>query len=134
MIFLDASAWLAALSPRESGHEAAARAFREWATARHPLLTTNLVVAEMHVLMSRAHGTAAGIRFLDAVSADGSCEVVYVDRATERAATDRWLRKFVDQRPSLTDAVSFEVMRARRVRHAFTFDRHFAHAGFDVIP
>lgn len=31
---------------------------------------------------------------------------------------------------SLVDWLSFEVMRDRRIRHAFTFDNHFVEQGF----
>jgi len=31
-------------------------------------------------------------------------------------------------------SVSFAVMRAERMRHAFAFDQHFAAAGFTRIP
>jgi len=47
---------------------------------------------------------------------------------------DGWLRRFRDQRLSLADAVSFEVMRSRRIRDALTLDSHFALAGFRMVP
>lgn len=42
--------------------------------------------------------------------------------------------KLADQRVSFTDCVSFALMRRHRVRHAFTFDRHFEAAGFEIWP
>ncbi|MGH7198974.1 MAG: type II toxin-antitoxin system VapC family toxin [Planctomycetaceae bacterium] len=42
--------------------------------------------------------------------------------------------KYADQQVSFTDCVSFVLMRRHHVRAAFTFDRHFAFAGFDVRP
>ena len=35
---------------------------------------------------------------------------------------------------SLVDCASFEVMRRRGLRTAFTLDRHFAEQGFAVVP
>jgi predicted nucleic acid-binding protein len=35
---------------------------------------------------------------------------------------------------SLTDWASFEVMRSRGLKRAFTFDRHFESQGFVRIP
>ena len=98
------------------------------------LVTTNLVLAEMQILLSRFRGTHEGLRFLDSVVQDPSHEVVYVDRDLERAAVDRWLRKLPARHLSLTDAVSFEVMRARRIRRALALDAHFEIAGFELIP
>lgn len=35
---------------------------------------------------------------------------------------------------TVTDAVSFGVVRTKKVTAAFTFDRHFAVAGFEIVP
>jgi len=46
---------------------------------------------------------------------------------------DAWLGRFSDQRFSLTDAVSFEVMRREQISRAFAFDQHFVTAGFELL-
>ena len=97
-------------------------------------MTTNLVVAEMQTLISRFRGADEGLRFLDALYQDAGHEVVFVDRDLERAAVDGWLRRFSDQRLSLADAVSFELMRGRHIRRALALDEHFALAGFELAP
>jgi predicted nucleic acid-binding protein len=132
--FLDTSGWFAALSPRETKHRAAHAAYREWIGTGTRLVTTNLVVAEMQILLVRARGTEEGVRFIDSLHHDPTHEVVFVDRELERTAVDRWLRRFRDQRLSLADAVSFEVMRSRRIRQALTLDDHFGVAGFELVP
>jgi predicted nucleic acid-binding protein len=45
----------------------------------------------------------------------------------------RWLNRFPDQRFSLIDAVSFEVMRRERLTSAFAFDRQFEVEGFELL-
>ena len=132
--FLDTSGWFAALSPKEARHKASLSAYRGLIERRATLVTTNLVVAEMQILISRFRGATEGLRFLDSLYQDPSHEVVFVDRDTERVAVDRWLRRFTDQRLSLADAVSFEVMKARRLRHALALDTHFELAGFELLP
>jgi predicted nucleic acid-binding protein len=42
--------------------------------------------------------------------------------------------KYADQNVSFTDCVSFVLMQKHGIRTAFSFDRHFAMAGFDVEP
>lgn len=42
--------------------------------------------------------------------------------------------KYADQHVSFTDAVSFALMRRSGIETAFTFDAHFARAGFAVLP
>jgi predicted nucleic acid-binding protein len=52
-------------------------------------------------------------------------------------AVDQAWGAFVDYKfddLSLVDLVSFVLVRSRRVRKAFTFDQHFAEAGFDLLP
>lgn len=131
--FLDTSGWFAALSPREHGHSAAKAIYRRWIEGGSGLVTTNLVVAEMHILLTRARGGAFAVDFLDSLFQDPAHEVVFTDRDLERAAVDRWLRPFGDQRFSLADAVSFEVMRERKIRDALALDQHFTVAGFRTI-
>jgi predicted nucleic acid-binding protein len=132
--FLDTSGWFAALSPKEAKHRAAHTAYRKWLEQGIELVTTNLVVAEMQILLSRFRGGDEGLRFLDSLYQDPTHEVVFVDRDLERSAMDRWLRKYRDHRLSLADAVSFEVMRSRRIRQALALDEHFELAGFERTP
>jgi predicted nucleic acid-binding protein len=60
-------------------------------------------------------------------------ESVEVAADLARDAVLRWLNQFPDQRFSLIDAVSFEVMRRERLTSAFAFDRHFEVAGFELL-
>lgn len=132
--FLDTSGWFAAFSPKEAKHRQALATYQEWIQGGTRLVTTNLVVAEMQILVSRFRGADEGLRFLDSLYQDPSHSVVFADRDVERAAVDRWLRRYRDQRLSLADAVSFEVMRAAGIRQALTLDAHFTLAGFTLRP
>lgn len=44
-----------------------------------------------------------------------------------------WLERFRDQRFSLADAVSFEVMSQDGIEQAFAFDRGFRTVGFEML-
>lgn len=133
-VFLDTSGWFAALSPVEAHHREAIAAYTGWIEAGTSLVTTNLVVAEMQTLLSRYRGPAEALRFLDSLYQDTSHEVVFVTRDMERDAVNRWLRAFGDKRLSLTDSVSFEVMRTRKIQSVLTLDAHFTHAGYQAVP
>jgi predicted nucleic acid-binding protein len=133
-LFLDTSGWFAALSPKEAKHKLARAAYTTWIESGKLLVTTNLVVAEMQIMLTRFRGGDEGLRFLESLYQDPSHHVVFVDRDLERAATERWLRRFNDQRLSLADAVSFEVMKVRGIREALALDEHFVLAGFDLVP
>lgn len=133
-VFLDTTAWLAALSEREAHHDAALDCYERTLQAGTRFVTSNLVLAEMQVLITRHRSPADAVRFLDAVHRDPTHGVVYADRDLEREAIDRWLLPFADHRFSLTDAVSFEVMRRDRLTVALALDRHFRTAGFETVP
>lgn len=133
-LFLDTSGRFAAISGREAAHQRARAAYAEQVLGGGTLVTTALVIAEMHVLLLKLGGPAVALRFLDGVAADPTHEVIDVDRDLRLAAIERWLRRFADQELSLIDAVSFEVMRRRKLRRALALDRHFLVAGFEILP
>jgi len=133
LLFLDTSAWFAALSAKEYGHTLCRQAYREAIERGAALLTTSLVVAEMHVLLSRRVSMPFARRFLEALN-DDQHEVVCPDAEFLWRATSRWIARYPDQDFSLCDAVSFEVMRARRVTKALALDHHFTIAGYETAP
>jgi len=45
-----------------------------------------------------------------------------------------YFEKFADQGVGFTDCISFALMRRHRIKRVFTFDRHFALAGFEAVP
>ncbi|MGH7671600.1 MAG: type II toxin-antitoxin system VapC family toxin [Gemmatimonadales bacterium] len=134
-VFLDTSAWFAALNEHEDRHAQAAAYYRQAiAQGGFSLVTTNLVLAEMYALLRRRQGARPAIAFLDRVHEDPRHDVVWVTRDLARRAVDRWLRPFSDHRFSLTDAVGFEVMHERGLTTAFATDGHFTIAGFETVP
>ncbi len=132
-LFLDTSGWYAALQPRELKHAVARERLQSAATSGARLVTTSLVIAEMHATFLRRAGTRAGHQFLDVAFAPGVYEIAYPGEETVAVARDTWIRKFTDQSFSLCDAVSFEVMRRERITHALAVDRHFTVAGFEIL-
>lgn len=132
-LFLDTSGWLAAASPREAAHRAALAGYEAASSQGHRLVTTILVVAEMHAMILRRRGADAARRYLDIACDPAAHEVVYVDEELVTAARARWIDRFADQPFSLCDAVSFEVMRRERITRALSTDQHFAIAGFETL-
>lgn len=133
-MLVDTGAWLAAFHRRDQYHGAAADLLRALRAERARLVVTDLILAELHLHLVRGLGTSGAAGHLEALKADPLVEEVFADRELEAAALAEWIHRFSDQPFTLTDAVSFAVMRAGRIRAAFTFDRHFAVAGFEVVP
>lgn len=133
-VYLDTSGWLAALSPREQGHDAARQAYETLVRDAALLVTTNLVVAEMHILLARRHDPGTALSFIESLYRDPAHEVRFVSRELEAGAVRQWIRPFADKPISLADAVGFEVMRTEGIARALAYDRHFGDAGYEMIP
>ena len=97
------------------------------------LVGTTLILAEFHAhLLYRTDGNRAR-SVISALFADPLYEWLDVSADLARTAFTSWIEKYRDQRFSMTDAVSFEVMARERIAEAFTFDVHFVTAGFTQL-
>ena len=70
---------------------------------------------------------------IEAVRRDPAYDWREVDLDLLDAAMSEWLERFGDQRFSLTDAVTFALMRRERIKTAFAFDQDFRTAGFTLL-
>ena len=133
MVFGDSSGFIAAFDSRDGHHTQAAAAWRHIAKARRRLVTTQLVLAETATFLRRRGGWELSRRAGDAILARAAIEILALDSEQLRAAWREFVRN-PDPKLSLCDAASYIVMRDRGLRCAFTLDRHFEKAGFEVVP
>lgn len=131
--FVDTSAWYPLLVASHADHKRLAAAVSTLIGQRRRAVTTNLVIAETHALILQREGRGAAHASLHAVDRAAAVQV-HSTRALEATARHEWIDRFTDQDFSLADAVSFAVMRERRIEDVLTLDRHFAVAGFRVAP
>jgi len=98
--------------------------------AAGPKLTHSYILAEF-VALTMARGLPRGdsLLFLTAVLAHPEVEVVWVGEDLCKEAVSL-LEARLDKSYSLCDAVSFVLMRQRRLQEALTTDRHFEQEGF----
>jgi predicted nucleic acid-binding protein len=95
------------------------------------LVTTNLILAEVHRLTLFRVGVQAASRALDRIDASPSVTVHFA--ATEdHAAARRWLERLAPRPVTYTDAISFSVMESTGCTHVLGFDRDFEVAGFEL--
>jgi hypothetical protein len=133
-VLVDTGAWLAVFHRRDQYHAPAAAELRRLRAARARLVVTNLILAELHLHLVYGLGPRRAADHLETLKSDPLIDEVFADQDLQDAALADWLRRFDDHAFSFTDAVSFALMRARRVPTAFTFDRHFTIAGFRTVP
>jgi predicted nucleic acid-binding protein len=131
--FLDTSGLYAAARPAERDHARCAAAYQHLLTTSGALVTTELILAELHALAVSRVGPTRALLLARRMTSTSRIEAVPIDEGLRTRALDL-LAERLDHSYSLTDAVSFVVMRDRSLDTAFTLDADFAAEGFQVVP
>jgi predicted nucleic acid-binding protein len=131
VIFVDTSAALAVIHAEDERHDVATQEWNRLLDQREKLLTTSYTLSELICLAQQRFGLDA-VRRLRAELIP-LIEVVWIDAEIHEAALAAVLN-FDRRKLSLVDCASFEVMRRRGLRTAFTLDHHFKEQGFDALP
>jgi predicted nucleic acid-binding protein len=127
--FADTSYFLAMLVPRDVNHRAAGR----WAAeARTAMVTSEYVVLEVGNFLSPTSTRILFDGFLRVLRADPRITIVPASSELIRGGSELYIAR-PDKSWSLTDCISFEIMRQRGLTEALTADRHFEQAGFTVL-
>lgn len=130
MIFLDTSAIYAHLDRSDQNHERARALFA--GGLPHPV-TTNFVFDELITLTLHRLGYEVARRAGMSLRSGALVDVIRVTDTDEHRAWEFFLRHGAAG-ASYTDCVSFAVMQRLGADTAFSFDTHFAEAGFRMTP
>lgn len=133
MLFIDTSAWLAWYHKRDPHHAAAVEVWRAILAQGGNYATSSFVLDELFTLLGRRLEYRFAADRARSIYRSDLLTILRPDEDDETKALV-YFEKFADQRVSFTDCVSFALMRRRRIERVFAFDRHFAIAGFSVIP
>jgi predicted nucleic acid-binding protein len=93
------------------------------------LLTTNLVLAEIHRLLLHRAGVKAAAATLEKIESSPLVEIIYADAINHQSAKN-WIKKLQERPIAYADAISFSVMEAADCPEALSYDHHFHIAGF----
>ncbi len=131
-VFVDTSYFLALDLVSDQDHLAATRHWRSL-QGKLPLLVTTTYIFDEVVTLFKSRGYHA-----QAVQAGNNLrspaiELVHVDDTVFEAGWAYFVQH-ADKAYSLTDCISFVLMQQRGMATAFTFDHHFAQAGFTLVP
>jgi predicted nucleic acid-binding protein len=130
---VDTGALLALASSRDQYHARASRTLDQLQKAGTRLIGHVLVLGELHGHMLRRLEPLDAQRIVVGLMRDPAFEWIDVNTDLVGRALSNWIERFRDQRFSLTNALTFEVMREERVTHAFAFDQDFITAGFSLL-
>ena len=132
-LFLDTGFLIALELSGDHHHKSAATFWKNFSLASEPLVTTSYVIDETHTFFNSRGFKAKAVEIGDRLMSSRVVTVVHVDHALFREGFE-FFRQHADKRYSLTDCISFAVMRKQTNKQALTFDRHFTQAGFEQIP
>lgn len=131
-VFVDTGVWYAMADKSDQYHKKAIEYIKKLVTNNN-FVTTNLVIHETLMLLSRKISKTAAIKFLDMIYSQDNIKIIENEDSIEQKAY-RIFKKYTDQDFSITDCLSFVVMKENRIKKAFTFDKHFKTMKFTVIP
>lgn len=130
-VFVD-TAFVVALASRQDQYHAAAIALVPRFRSGTRMVTTRAVCLEIGNTLASEQHRDKGVELLTGIDTDPRFEIVPLtdDLYTEGMTLFRERR---DKEWSLTDCVSFVVMKRRGIRLALTADSHFRQAGFEPL-
>lgn len=131
--FVDTGAWYAVADTADQFHSIAVKHFNCLLSNKVLLYTTNLVIHETVMLLSRKVSKSAAILFLDTIYNDENVSIVENQKTIEKRGF-RIFKKYDDQDFSITDCVSFVVLKDLKIKRVFSFDRHFSIMKFTLEP
>jgi predicted nucleic acid-binding protein len=129
---MDTGAWIALAEQRDVHHLHANVIADELSRTNTILITSDYVLDEAITWFRYNVSHKVATEFATQVLSSNVTEILYIDEITFNKAIEIF-RKYDDQKFSFTDCCSFVLMRAHRIRQAFTFDAHFLTAGFEMV-
>lgn len=129
-IFLDTSFIIAFVNERDQYHQPALSIAQQYES--QSLVLTDAVLLEVLNALSRRYKSEA-IQIVEYLFESENVEVVRLTPELFDRAFDLYKNRR-DKTWGLVDCISFIVMQDRKINIAFTFDQHFAQAGFQILP
>ena len=131
MIFIDTGAFLARSLKNDSYHLKALQFWEKITKQDITVVTSQFVISETLTLFHRWAGTAFAVEKARNLYESQVLKIIRTTRNEEYEAIDV-MEKYADQNLSFTDCVSFVIMRRQKIQQAFSFDKHFQIAGFEL--
>jgi len=127
-VFIDSGYYIAFLVPRDQWFDVAERAGRGDFRA----VTSSLVVDETASLLQARGLFSTALAWLAAIRKESDTQIIHVDPVLQSEAWDLFHR-WGGSGANPIDCASFAIMRRLNIKKAFTFDRHFRTAGFEIL-
>lgn len=129
MIFVDTSAWYAALVDKADRHTECEALIKQ---ASVKLVTTDYVFDELITLLTRRGHRHVAVQYAPMLLDDRFCLLHWIEKADFDAAWQVF-RQFADKEWSFTDCTSYAVMQRLGITEALSLDDHFKQFGFAAV-
>ena len=131
-VFVDTGAWIALALEKDPLHDRALQGWTSLQGAGAVLHTSVSVILETFTFLERNTLREVALAWKDSL---GKVEGLEVHACTPQDLEEAWpwfLRRDL-HKLSAVDATSFVLMHRHKIRVAFSFDHHFAMAGFRML-
>lgn len=132
-IFIDTVGWIALVHLGDNLHRKAVQAYRN--IGNLPRVTTDAILVESCNAFSKATIRHLALALMEKVNESkslGILEVVHVEEKLIQEGLELFKSR-MDKDWSLTDCISFTVMKGKGINKAITSDHHFEQAGFERL-
>ena len=128
-VFGDTSFFVALINSRDQHHQ---RALHLNASLAAPMVTTAWVLLEFANGIAKSQSRRDFGGTLNKLRSQPDAEIIPPDQALFDRGCELYISR-PDKEWSLTDCISFVVMRERGITDALTNDHHFEQAGFRIL-
>ena len=130
--FLDTSFLFALLNKADEHHPEAFEKQKIISNSRKRLITTEYVLVELANGLSAIKYREIAVKTINVLR--NNKYIIIINSSKELFIRGlEYYEKYIDKEWSLTDCISFLVMKDYKVHSALTTDHHFTQAGFEII-
>ena len=130
-VFVDSGAWIALALTRDPLHVRAVDTWHRILEVRARLYTSTPVVLETFTFLDRNASRDVAVTWKESLK-DVSGLTVLGCCADEMELAWKYFERRDLHKLSAVDATSFVLMTKHAIKHAFSFDHHFASVGFQI--
>jgi predicted nucleic acid-binding protein len=131
-VFVDSGAWIALALSRDPLHVQARELWDLLHGTGAKLHTSVPVVIETFTFLDRNANRDVALTWKDAIYKAGTVKILPCELRDLQKSWDYFRRPDL-HKLSAVDATSFAIMNRARIRLAYSFDHHFAAAGFRLV-
>ncbi len=132
-IFIDTGFVIALESMKDQNHEKALQLWNELLKDLPDMVTTTYVIDEIVTFFSSRKLHNKAVEIGNRLMNSRAVHIIHVDKGLFEKGWE-YFQTHDDKTYSLTDCISFIVMKERGSESALSFDKHFTQAGFKILP